>query len=169
MMDLPVRLFPPALLGGLAIYAAITMLWLQPIIEQRMAEKHLIPQCQANLQHAENTTPVPTNSKQRELEFVLKTYENTPLGKLPYMRDMIEQAKRMLRDMQPQRLRISSIDRGKICGCAVDNAFEALGFKMTLHVASLRTHIPAALKSMNHNVLNIAASGQCGKLPFMKG
>lgn len=166
MMDLPVRLFPPALLGGLAIYAAITMLWLQPIIEQRMAEKHLVPQCQANLQHAENTVVIPDNPKRRELEFVIQTYENTPLGQLPYMRDMIEQAKRMLHDMQPQRPRISHIDRSNICGCAVDNALDTLGFKMTLHVASLRTHTPNALKTIDQNILAIAGQGQCGALPW---
>lgn len=168
MFDIPTRLFPPALLGGLIVYGAIILLWLQPIIEERLAEKHLIPQCKANLEHTENTTPIPTNPKRRELEMVLRTYEASPFAQLPYVREMIINAKRMLRDMEPTRPRISNIDRSNICGCSVDNALEALGPKMTLHVASLRTHTPNALKSIDQNILSIAAQGKCGDLPWKK-
>ena len=166
MMDLPIRLFPPTLIGGLAIYAAIIMLWLQPIVETRMAEKYLIPQCKANLQHAEQTTPVPSNPKQRELEFVIRTYESSPLSQLPYMKDIINEAKRMLQNMQPTRPRISNIDRSNICGCAVDNALNQMGLKMTLHVASLRTHTPKSLKGIDRSILSIAGQGGCGALPW---
>lgn len=142
MMELPTRLFPPALLAGLIIYGAVTMLWLQPIVERRLAEKHLIPQCEANLQYAENTTPPPNNEKFRQAQIVIQMYENSPLGNMPGFKEMLESAKRVVEQMRPQKLRISKIDRANICGCSVDTAFDDMGLKMTLHVASLRTHTP---------------------------
>jgi len=166
MLDLPTRLFPPALLGSLVVYGAVTFVWLQPIVENRLAEKHLIPQCEANLQHAEDSTPVPDDPKRRELEMVIRMYEGTGLGQIPMMGGMIDELKRQLQNMQPSRLRISKIDRSNICGCAVDNALEKLGLQMTLHVTSLRTHTPNALKSIDQSILAIAGQGTCGKLPW---
>jgi len=164
MMDFPARLFPPALLGSLAVYGTVTFIWLQPIVENRMAEKHLIPQCEVNLQQAENATPIPDDPKRRELEMLIRMYET--MGRVPMLDGIVDELKRQLQYMQPSRMRISSIDRTNICGCAVDNALEDLGLKMTLHVGSLRTHTPKALNSIDQTVLSIAGSGQCGNLPW---
>lgn len=164
MIDLPARLLPPALLGGLAVYGAVTLVWLQPIVETRMAEKHLIPKCEVNLQHAEDSVPVPDDPKRRELEMLIAMYES--MGRIPMLDGIVDELKRQLQYMKPSRIRISNIDRTNICGCAVDNALDGLGLKMTLHVASLRTHTPNALKAIDKHVLSIAGQGQCGKLPW---
>lgn len=170
MFDLfPTKIFPPALLGGITLYGLITMLWLQPLVEGRMAELKYIPQCEASLQKAEASTPPPDNPRRRELEMVLRMYEGTGLSQLPYVREIIEMARQELTRLQSKQFRTSSIDRTSLCACAVDTVFENNHLRMTLHVASLRTHVPKALKSMNRSVMAIAASGQCGKLPFMKG
>ncbi len=44
MTDLPFRFLPPALLAGAALYGLVCILWLQPLVEGRMADKMLIPQ-----------------------------------------------------------------------------------------------------------------------------
>ena len=166
MMDLPVRLFPPALLGGLAVYSSVTVLWLQPIVEKRLAARHFIPRCEAQLQYAENTAPVPDNPKRRGLETMLRILKKTPLGEIPEVGETLEEVKELSEAMRPSRLRISHIDRSNICGCAIDKALGDLGMRMTLHVASLRTHTPRALAAIDQNVLAIAGQGQCGKLPW---
>ncbi|EFO34077.1 hypothetical protein TRICHSKD4_0566 [Roseibium sp. TrichSKD4] len=166
MMELPARLFPPALLAGLIVYGAATMLWLQPIVEKRLAEKRLIPQCEASLQYAEKTTSPPNNEKFRQAQIVIQMYENSPLGNMPGVKESLEAAKRMVEQMRPQKFRMSKIDRSSICGCAVDTAFDGMGLKMTLHVASLRTHTPKSLGSIDQNIMAIASNGQCGALPW---
>ncbi|MEO1749314.1 MAG: hypothetical protein AAFR27_11985 [Pseudomonadota bacterium] len=166
MLELPNRLFPPALLAGLIIYAAITMIWLQPIVETRLAEKHFIPQCEANLLQAAHAAPLPNEDKYRQAQALIDAYENSPLAELPGIKESIEAARRIIEQMRPEAIRISKIDRSNICGCATDIALESLGLKMTLHVASLRTHMPNALKSIDQAILTNAGRGQCGELPF---
>ena len=166
MLELPTRLFPPALLAGLVIYAAITMIWLQPIVETRLAEKHFIPQCEANLLQAAHDAPLPKNDKYRQAQALIDAYENSPLADMPGIKESIETARRIIEQMRPEPIRISKIDRSNICGCATQIALENLGLKMTLYVASLRTHTPNALESIDQNILANARQGQCGELPF---
>ena len=166
MMDFPTRLFPPTLIAGLVIYAAITMLWLQPLVERRWAEKELIPQCEANLQHAENITPLPDNPRRRQLEALIKMYEDINLDQIPYLKQIIEMAKQELQAMQPSRLRISAIEKTSICACSIDKAFHDNHLQMSLHVASLRTHLPASIKAINKSAIANAQSGICGALPW---
>ena len=166
MLELPTRLFPPALLAGLIIYAAITVIWLQPMVETRLAEKHFIPKCEANLLQAANAAPLPNNERYRQAQALIDAYENSPFADMPGIKESIETARRIIEQMRPEPIRISQIDRSNICGCATDIALEDLGAKMTLHVASLRTHMPNALKSIDQAILTNAGQGQCGELPF---
>ena len=166
MFDLPFKLFPPALLAGLAIYVAVTMLWLQPLVESRWAEMELIPQCEVNLQHSENNTPLPDNPARYELQMMIEMYRQTGLDKLPYIKQIITMAEHKLQAMQPSRLRISAIEKSSICSCAVDKAFAKNHLQMTLHVASLRTHHPASIKAINQTAITSAKSGICGALPW---
>jgi len=170
MLDfLPAKIFPPALLGGIVTYGLIVMLWLQPLVESRMAIKTFIPQCETNLNKIEVTKPAPNNSKRLQFQMMMEMFKGSGLNKIPMISQSLEVAKRQLQAIQPKQYRSSLIERTSVCSCSVDKAFAEYQLRMTLHVASLRTHVPNALKSMNQTVLNIAASGQCGKLPFMKG
>lgn len=166
MMDLPFRLFPPALLAGLIIYLGITLLWLQPLVEQRWAEKELIPQCEANLQHAENSTPTPDNPRKRHLEGLINMYEESGMDKIPFVKQIIEMATQEIHVMQPKRLRVSAIERTGICSCSVDKSFADSHLQMMLHVASFRTHLPSSIKNINQSTIANAQSGICGALPW---
>lgn len=161
---LPTKILPPALLGGVLIYGLVCLVWLQPLVESRLAELTYIPQCETDLHKAEAAAPVPDNPRRRELELLIDMYEKTNLDQLPFVSEALEFAKRELAAMQPKRLRTSRIELNGICSCSVDKVFADHHLKMTLAVASLRTHVPAFLKSMNRNVLAIAASGTCGSM-----
>ena len=169
MMDFPFKLFDPAILVGGILYGLICLLWLQPLVEFRMAEKLLIPHCKKNLEHMESSAPVPRNDKRQELEMIIEMYERTGMGQIPYVGDIIEMARGKLEAMQPKQYRSSKIERTSICGCSVDKAFAQVQFPMTLHVASLRTHTPSSIKTLKQSIVSIAASGTCGFLPWKRG
>lgn len=160
------RLFPVAMVGGLALYMLATLLWLQPLVERRMAEKHLIPACGLALENEQESVPLPENPRRFELEMTIDMLEAMGADQIPLLREQLQAARRQLRAMTPTRLRISNIDRSNICGCASDKAFEALGLAMTLHVASARTYIPSRINALPQTTLSHARSGQCGNLPW---
>nr|WP_306266998.1 hypothetical protein [Pararhizobium sp. IMCC3301] len=166
---LPTKIIPPALLGSMLLYGLICMLWLQPLVESRMAELTYVPQCEANLKNAEASTPLPDNPRQRELELLIRMYEQSGLERLPYVREIIQIARTEMEQLKPKRFRSSHIQINGICACAVENIFAENHLKMALSVASLRTHIPAFLKSMDRNLLSVAASGTCGAFGSLKG
>jgi len=168
MLDLPFKLFPPALMAGTILYAAVTALWLQPLVEHRMAEKFLIPQCQVGLQTDEAATPLPENPKRRELELMITYYKRLGLDQLPFVTEAIEMLKAETEAMRPKRLRISSGKRNSICACSVEKAFSKAFTPMLLYVASLRTHEPASVTRLSQSALRIARSGDCGALPWAK-
>lgn len=161
------RLFPAAILGGLALYLLATMLWLQPLVERRMAELHLIPECQVALEHDQESTPLPENPQRHQLQSTIRMLENMGADQIPIFREQLQEARRLLRQMQPTRLRISGIERDSICSCAADRAIEAItGMTMTLHVASARTFTPSTITALPRSTLSHARSGECGALPW---
>lgn len=164
------KLFPAAMVGGLVLYLLATMLWLQPLVESRMAEKYLIPSCEANLATSESTTPVKIDSRRGELQMLIRMLEDSGLAALPMIQSQIDMARSQLRAMSPSRLRITSVERASACSCAADKAFEAIHFPtMTLHVATARTYTPAAVNNLDQSTRTVALSGQCGALPWMEG
>ncbi len=163
------KLFPAAMLGGLALYMLATMLWLQPLVESRMATKYLIPACEIALESDQETTPLPNNSNRLQLEMTITMLEGMGADQIPFLREQLQAARRMLQRMQPKRLRISTIERSSICGCGSDKAFQSLGLKMTLHVASARTYFPSQINALPQTTLSYARSGECGALPWKKG
>lgn len=164
------KLFPAAMMGGLALYLLATILWLQPLVESRMADKYLIPFCETELETSENTSPVRVDPRRGELEMLIRMLEDSGLAGLPMIRSQIEMARSQLRAMSPSRLRITSVERSSTCSCAADKAFEEVHFPtMTMHVASARTYTPAAVKSLEQSTRAIAFTGQCGTLPWMEG
>lgn len=170
MFDLfPSRLFPPALLAGLTLYGLVTMFWLQPVVERRMAEFHLVPACEAALETEQETTPLPEDPRRLELQMTIEMLESMGADQIPILREQLQAARRMLRQMSPTRLRVSGIERTGICSCSVDTAFERMGLKMTLHVATARTYQPTQVRALPQSTLAIARSGQCGALPWTKG
>lgn len=160
------RLFPVAMVGGLALYVLATILWLQPLVENRTAEKHLIPACEAALENDQESTPLPDNPERYQLEMTIGMLEDMGADRIPILREQLQVARRMLQAMQPTRLRISNIERGSVCSCASDKAFESLGFSMTLHVASARTYNPSKINALSQTTLSYARSGECGALPW---
>ncbi len=164
MFDLPFKLFPPALLGGLAIYGAVTVLWLQPIVESRMAEKHLIPQCRAVL-HQKDTARVQQPDPERDAaKMLLRVFKETGMDQLPGVSESLELGEKILDAKNPKRLRRSSIVHASICACAVDTSFEEVGWAMTLYVASARSHVPASIRQLSHTIQSRAHSSRCTKL-----
>ena len=160
------RLFPVAMVGGLALYVLATILWLQPIVENRMAEKHLIPACEAALENDQESTPLPDNPERYQLEMTIGMLEDMGADQIPILREQLQVARRMLQTMQPTRLRISNAERGSVCSCASDKTFESLGFSMTLHVSSARTYTPSKITNLLQTTLSFARSGECGALPW---
>lgn len=163
------RLFPAAMIGGVALYVLASMLWLQPLVERRMAEKYLIPACETALKTEQETIPLPKDPRRLELQMTIEMLESMGADQIPILREQLQAARRMLDQMQPTRLRISGVERDSICGCGADTAFEALGFKMTLHVASARSYTPGQVNALPQSTLAHARSGACGALPWMKG
>ncbi len=166
---LPTKIIPPALLGGIVVYGLICIVWLQPLVEARMAELVYIPQCEANLHRVEAQRREPVDRRKQELDFVLEMFKGTGLEQIPMVSQGLEVARRQIEATSPKRLRTSRIERNNVCACAVDQVFGDNHLKMTLSVASLRTHIPAFLKSMHRNVGSVAASRTCGGLARQKG
>ncbi|MBM1556236.1 MiAMP1 family antimicrobial peptide [Sulfitobacter mediterraneus] len=160
------RLFPAALLGGLALYLLATMLWLQPLVERRMAEKQLTPACEVALETEQESTPLPENPQRFQLEMTIRMLEDLGADQIPILREQLQFARQKLQAMSPRRLRITNIERGTICGCSADKAFGALGFGMTFHVASARTYTSTKINSLPQSTLAFAQSGQCGDLPW---
>lgn len=163
------RLFPAAMVGGLALYTVASMLWLQPVVERRMAEKYLIPSCEAGLAQSENTTPIPRNPERDQLEAYIQLLQDSPFGQIEVVSNQLWLARERLRAMKPTRLRISGVERTSVCSCAADKAFEAISFPgMTLHVASARTYNPSSVQrdTLEQSARSFAMSGQCGDLPW---
>lgn len=169
MTDLPYKLFPPALLAGVALYGLVCMLWLQPLVEGRMAEKALIPQCEEFLREARETASGPRDQKRRELETLIALYDRMGLSQVPYVQDMIEVMRQRSGAGRADDFRVSGIEGRSLCACAVDKAFAEAHLAMTLHVASLRTHAPAAVRTLDRTVIAALQSGLCGPLPWRKG
>lgn len=167
------RLFPASMLGGLALYLVITMLWLQPLVERRMADLHLIPACEAALAFDEASTPEPRNQAQAETEMALKLLDvftrQSGLDQVPGVTDTLDAVEGVVEGVTPKQPRVSTIDRGSVCGCSVDKAFAELGFAMTLHVASARSYSGTKIDTLPQSTLAVAQSGQCGALPRTKG
>lgn len=167
------RLFPASLLGGLALYLLVTMLWLQPLVERRMAALHLVPACETALVQDRANTPAPRNQAQAEADITVQIldmlFKGTGLDQIPEIDQTMDVARGVVEGMTPKQPRISQIDKDSVCGCSVDQTFSDLGFAMTLHVASARSYADARVVSLPQNTFAIARSGQCGELPWRKG
>lgn len=163
------RLFPTAMAGGLVIYAVVTLIWLQPLVESRMAEKFLVPACEAGLQISERSTPEPVNPRRTELETYIRVMEASGMDQIPGMQILMQQVRAELRALKTSRRSFSNIERNTTCGCAVNRAYEAINFpQMLLHVASARTYNPTQVqrRTLEQSTLQYALSGQCGSLPW---
>lgn len=170
MFDLPFKLFPPALLAGVSIWGLASVLWMQPLVEERMAEKVLIPQCEASLLKAERAIPAPPPDPRKAQIKILETiFDEGGWGRVPIIEKTIAMTKNQIDATSPKRLRSSKIERDGVCACSVDKAFSDAFYPMALHVASLRTHVPSEVRTLDKTVLAVAASGACGAVPWMKG
>lgn len=167
------RLFPPAMLGGIALYLLVTLIWLQPLVERRMAEIQLIPTCEAALvrDHADATRSKSQSKPDAQiaLDILDQIFRETGLDQLPAVDDTLDMARQVAEDNKPASPRMSAFDTSSVCGCSVDRAYSDLGFALTLHVASARTYSSTRTNALPQSVLSNAHSGQCGALPWKKG
>ncbi|MBS7537749.1 hypothetical protein [Ancylobacter lacus] len=147
MLDIPFKIFPPALLAGLLLYAGITALWLQPLVERRLADRVYIPQCEAGLIKAQSRARAEQDGKRNAARQMMDMFRSSPLGQFPGFNEMMEQG-RVLAEAGVPELPSAGIDHSSRCACAVSSAFDAARLPMLLHVMSLRTYQPAALTAL---------------------
>lgn len=162
MFDLPFKLFPPALLAGLLLYAGITALWLQPLVQDRLAARHLIPRCEAGLIAARSQEATRQQEEKHRRNRALDLYRNSPLGQLPFARDALDQVEQLMRDSVPALPVSTPIDHSSRCACAVTSAFEAMRIPMLRHVMSLRSYRPAELDALPLRIGEFLGTAGCG-------
>lgn len=163
MFDLPFKLLPPGLVFGGALYAGVCALWLQPLVESRLAEKTYILRCEEALYAAAAESADQAQRERDRVNAVLGAYRELmgPLAALPGMERVSEMTDDLMERQRPDLPRASRIDQSSHCGCAVASAFEANTLPMLWHVMSLRTYEPAILSRFDQAVAQ-ELSGRCG-------
>lgn len=159
MLDMPFKALPAPLLVGLLIYAAICSLWLQPLVERRLAAKIYIPACEADAMqsHADEA-----RNAGREIalqESLLQQLLQNPLAQFPGIREQIAEARRLVAEKRARLVRPP--DHSSRCACAVGSAFGELGVPMLLHVMSARVFVPRELSTLQHSIRQQAGSAAC--------
>lgn len=164
MLDSLFKLLPPSLLFGVVLYAGVCSLWLQPLIERRLAEKVYVPQCEARVLEARASALDEVHQERRRKQSAVDLYKDLlgDLGELPVFEQITEMVEEAAGDQVSSGLRSAS--SGSPCGCAAAAAFESIRMPMLLHVMSVRSYAPAALQSLPQTLAGIAASGQCGPI-----
>lgn len=161
MLDPLPRALPPVLLLGLMAYAAVTALWLQPVVEQRLAERTYIPLCEAHLRENKDIADAETRAaqdRQRQSLDILRQLERDfgmPLPGMGYFDDVLEQT-----ILPPSSKKARSLVASP-CGCAAGAAFDAIKLNMLLHVMSARLYRPGALETLPASVLHEAIKVPC--------
>lgn len=147
MLDLPFKILPPAALAGLLLYAAVTALWTQPLVERRLTEKVYLPQCTADLAMAKAGGQQLADAERQQKLTLLNALRNSPWAQLPGVRETI----RMLELALEPELALppsQAAERGSPCGCAVSLAFDGIRLPMLLHVMTARLYQPAELQAL---------------------
>ncbi|WP_127599590.1 hypothetical protein [Nitratireductor alexandrii] len=164
MWDTLFKLLPPPVLLGLVIYSAVTFLWLQPLIERRMADLIYIPQCErGDLPKIVSRRPDPAPPV---IQGPLPDGSVIPMPPAPPVEpplgvQIISGLKDLLRgDDNPYSVPAGAA--GSICGCSVALAFDSVFWRSHIHVMSLRTYTPRAIRHFDERVAQARATGLCG-------
>jgi hypothetical protein len=160
MLDIPFKALPAPLLGGLFAYAVLCALWLQPLVERRMAAKTFMPQCESGAIRAQNDRRQSYENEIRLQERILQQLLDHPLSQLPMIRDHVLMVKEVL-DGKKKAFR-RYIDHSSRCACAVTSAFDGIRFQMLLHVMSARTYASAQLAALPFAIGQNLGSAACG-------
>lgn len=143
------RIFPPALQVGVILYAAVCYVWLQPLVEGRLAEKLLIPKCIAHQDAKERSEPArPDKTDPGSILDII-------IPELPeeYRRtfgDIVERTKRMHDDLRPARPQIRA---ATACGVAVASELDKANIPMFFHVMSMRAFTPRAVTALHEGTV----------------
>jgi hypothetical protein len=166
MFDTIFKIVPPSLLFSGALYAGVCALWLQPLVEQRLADRTYVPQCEAGVLHARTEHQDQIQQERESKQSAINLYKDLlgDLGELPGVERITEMVEDLAGASLPELPTSRAIASSSPCSCAVGAAFEAIKLPMLLHVMSARTYQPAALQSLPHAVSGIATSGQCGSV-----
>ncbi|RDJ21077.1 hypothetical protein DWF00_07610 [Bosea caraganae] len=161
MFDFPFKALPAPLLAGLLFYAAICALWLQPLVERRMAEKTFIPQCEARSIAVQAERRQEVDSEARRKKSILDQFARSPLAQLPFMKETLDIAEAEIAKSVPKIPRLRAVDHSSRCACAVTTAFDAIRFPMLLHVMSARVYAPAQLGTMPAAIDGLVNANEC--------
>lgn len=161
MFDFPFKALPAPLLAGLLLYAAICALWLQPLVERRMAAKTFIPQCEARSVAGQAERKQEVDDERQRKRSILDRYKQSPIRDLPFVKEAIEIAEAEIAKSLPKIPQLTAVDHSSRCACAVTTAFDAIRFPMLLHVMSARVYAPAPLGTMPSSIDGLANANEC--------
>lgn len=153
MWELLAKIFPPQLIVGTLIYALVCAIWLQPLIEGRMANITYIPQCEAG--------ELPDVGAPARLSNPADALPDTPDAQTPATVLIL----RELRGVFSSDAAIYAPARygsGEECACAVGTAFERSFWRSLAHVMTLRVYTPLVIEHFDIRVAQVRASGLCG-------
>ncbi|MBP0614241.1 hypothetical protein [Jiella mangrovi] len=159
MFERLTHLFPPALLAGLAIYGGVCFLWLQPMVERRLAARNYIPACERGLLVAAKARDNRQRQAEDDVGLLLDMLRQTPFGQIPGAMEPVERMGEYAR--RKARLPERTIDHSSLCACAVGTAFAGQSLPMLLHVMSGRTYRPASLDNLPGDTARALRSGTC--------
>lgn len=162
MLESLFKILPPPLLAGMFIYSAITFLWLQPLVEGRMAERIYIPQCGAGkLPAAERREPRPPPGGLMP-EGTVQPMPGLPPIELPLGVQIVAALKDLLGADGTYSVP-AGVSTADPCACSVSVAFDSLFWRSHIHVMSLRTYTPLAIANFDQRVAQVLDSGICGR------
>ena len=161
MFDEMLKALPAPLLGGAILYGLLSALWLQPLVERRMATKIYIPQCEASSAKAHAEQQQQTRSETRRRKLLVEQLARSPLGQMPFAKEAIEIAEAEIERSIPKIPSLRTIDHTSRCTCAVTMAFDAIKYPMLFHVMSARTYAPPQLETMSAAVDGFFNAGAC--------
>lgn len=162
MWDFIFKYVPPPLALGLILYSLVTFLWLQPLIERRMADLIYIPQCEVGDLPAVSAPPPSPVSQGPMPDGSTIPLPPAPPVELPLGVQIIAELKGLFRD-DTNPFSVPPGATGSPCGCSVAIAFDRTFWRSHIHVMSLRTYTPRAVAHFDERIAQVLASGLCGR------
>lgn len=160
MWDFIFKYVPPPLLLGLIVYSCVTFLWLQPLVERRMADRIYVPQCEAGTLPSASP-PQSSPPSTAPLADNAPAPVPVPVVKLPLGVQIVAALKDMLGADGTYSVPAGALTANP-CLCSVSVAFDSVFWRSHIHVMSLRTYTPRAIEHFGERVAQVLGSGICG-------